>query len=386
MYSRVLISLITLLISAIIPCYGLGNQLPIVDNEIRYTDQELAFISSHGPWPSSPVGDPSNRYSGNVDAIALGQQLFSDPALSRNGTVSCATCHDPENAFVDHKAVATGLDQLDRNTPTVINSAAHRWFGWSGDSDSLWMQNIRPIVSPIEMDGAERPGHLFATQPCYGNAITKLTEISLKQLSDEQLLVLTAKVLAAYIETLNSPQTAFDRYRLGLLNRDKKATAAYPLDAKRGLKIFTGKGNCSICHFGPLFSNREFSDVGIAYFTPTGVDKGRYAGILNVQKSRFNLLGEYSDADDPDVGQQTRLLKKRHDSFGQFRVPGLRGIAQTAPYMHNGSIATLDDVVNHYSGLDMERLHTDGTSILKPLNLSESEAEQLVAFLRTLSF
>jgi cytochrome c peroxidase len=162
--------------------------------------------------------------------------------------------------------------------------------------------------------------------------------------------------------------------------------ARYPAAAQRGLAIFAGKGNCSLCHFGPHFSNGEFADTGVGFFAAPGrVDGGRLEGIKRLKASRYNLLGRFSDERSGAAAVGTRHVELQHRNFGEFRVPGLRNVALTAPYMHNGSLATLRDVVRHYSELNEERLHADGERILRRLNLSARESEDLALFLESLT-
>lgn len=368
-------------------CLGLvlffGYQASIA--EVVFSESELGFIESHGPWPPESVKDPSNLVSGNAEAISLGELLFFDTRLSRNRSISCATCHVPSNQFVDSRALAKGLAVGTRNTPTLLNLANQRWYGWSGGSDSLWMQNIRPIVSDLEMGGLDALRDTVLNDALYRDTLKKLFSVSVAEATDDEILVMTGKLLAAYIETLVTGQTEFDQFRAALLAGDTEAMASYPEAAKRGLKTFTGRGRCSICHFGPGFSNQEFAEIAIPYFTAQGVDKGRYQGINQVKSSRYNLLGPFNDSKDQQVSRKTRFLRSRHDSFGQFRIPGLRSVARTAPYMHNGSLPTLKEVVEHYSHINVDRLHTDGESILKPLNLSDQDAADLTAFLESLN-
>jgi cytochrome c peroxidase len=181
-----------------------------------------------------------------------------------------------------------------------------------------------------------------------------------------------------------SGRTPFDDFRDRL---EKGGTStSYPLPAQRGLRLFVGKGNCSVCHFGPQFTNGEFADTGVPFFIAPGkVDPGRQAGIEKLKASPFNLLGRYNDDRSGSSAVGTKHVQVQHRNFGEFRVPGLRGVAQTAPYMHNGSLATLEDVVRFYSELNEERLHADGEKILKPLKLSPGEVSDLVAFLQSLS-
>ncbi len=200
------------------------------------------------------------------------------------------------------------------------------------------------------------------------------------------MLVDVAKALAAFQETLMSGRTSFDAFRDALANNDTSAMARYPIAARRGLQLFVGRGNCSLCHFGPNFTNGEFHDVGIPFFAEPGrVDSGRFEGIRRLQASPFNRLGRYSDDASGASSLATRHVTSQHRNWGEFKVPSLRNVAQTAPYMHAGTHATLADVVRHYSELDENRLHADGERLLKPLRLSAEEIADLVAFLETLT-
>jgi len=358
-----------------------------------FDDDEVARILAHGPWPpapGSPPRDPSNRVSGNADAIEFGRRLFFDARLSANGAVACASCHLPGRGFTDGRARAEGLGRHDRNTQGLLDVGWQRWFGWDGGADSLWAAAVRPMLATHEMgatpamlarlvasDASLRAGHrtLFGEPP-----------------DDETLVADLAKAIAAYLGTLVSPRTAFDEFRDALERGDRQAAARYPLAAQRGLKIFVGRGNCTFCHFGPLFTNGEFHDVGIRFLVGPGrVDPGRHAGIRRLRSDRYNLASRFNDqpaaerAGLADTTLKTRTVALQHRNFGEWKVPGLRNLAATAPYMHDGSKAALRDVVLHYSELDENRLHADGEAILRPLRLREDEIGDLVAFLETLS-
>jgi cytochrome c peroxidase len=202
--------------------------------------------------------------------------------------------------------------------------------------------------------------------------------------NDEEVLVDVGKALAAFQETLVSGRTPFDDFRDALERGETKTS--YSLAAQRGLRIFVGKGNCSVCHFGPQFTNGEFADTGVPFFVAPGkVDPGRQAGIEKLRQNPFNLLGRFNDDRSGASAVKTKHVEVQHRNFGEFRVPGLRGVARTAPYMHNGSLATLADVVKFYSELNEERLHADGERILKPLRLTQAEIDDLVAFLESLT-
>ncbi len=350
-------------------------------SEVSFSKEETAKILQHGPWPPPARPDPSNRVSGKREAIAFGEKLFFEPRLSGTGSVLCATCHAPFRAFQDGRARGFGLAEVDRNTPSVINARFYRWYGWDGAHDSLWSQSVRPLLDSREMNAsaAHVAGvvrKIFSTE--YFGAFGRGVPVE-----DDDVLVDVGKALAAFQETLVSARTPFDRFRDALENnRDSD----YPAAAKRGLKIFIGRGNCSVCHVGPSFTNGEFADVGVKFFVAPGrVDSGRHAGIGKVKASPFNLLGRYNDDAKRTTAIGTRHVELQHRNFGEFRVPSLRNVALTAPYMHDGSLSGLREVVKHYSELDESRLHADGEKVLRPLKLTEQEVDDLVAFLETLS-
>ena len=344
---------------------------------VVFSENELKTILSHGPWPPAPRKDPTNRVSGKPEAIALGERLFFEPRLSGTGSVLCATCHVPFRHFQDARRRGFGLEEVDRNTPGLQNVGLYRWYGWDGGNDSLWAQSIRPLLdaremraTPAHVAGAVRKLFPKEYRAAFGREPPSL---------DEELLVDVGKALAAYQETLVTKRTPFDDFRDGL-------STDYPLAAQRGLRIFVGKGNCSVCHFGPQFTNGEFADTGVPFFAGKGrVDAGRHEGIKKVKASPYNLLGRFNDDAKRASATGTQHVDLQHRNFGEFRVPGLRNVALTAPYMHNGSLATLRDVVQHYSDIDEDRLHLDGEKVLRKLNLTPAEIDDLVAFLESLS-
>jgi cytochrome c peroxidase len=356
----------------------------VLSQALDFSEEERAKILLHGPWPPPLEPDPSNRVSGKPEAIALGEKLFFEPRLSGPGSVLCATCHAPFRAFQDGKARGFGLQEVDRNTLSVVDARFHRWFGWDGAQDSLWAQSIRPLLDPREMDASA--AHVAqVVRDIFPREYEKAFARSVPG-NDEAVLVDAGKALAAFQETLVSGRTAFDDFRDALENGDTERAARYPLNAQRGLRLFIGKGNCSVCHFGPQFTNGEFADTGMPFFAAPGrVDGGRHAGLKKLKDSRFNLLGRYNDDASKRTAVGTRHVQPQHRNFGEFRVPSLRGVPLTAPYMHNGSLATLRDVVGFYSELNEERLHADGERILRPLKLSQAETEDLVAFLESLT-
>lgn len=353
---------------------------------VTFTADERARVLAHGPWPPAVARDPGNHVSGNAAAIDLGRRLFSDSALSRSGYIGCVTCHQPDRALTDLRPRAHGMADVDRNTPTIANLRLQRWYGWGGTSDSLWMASIRPLLDARELDtDAAFIARRFSLNEDLSCRYRKVFGHAPDH-ADDALLVNVGKALAAFQETLVTQRTAFDAFRDALERNDRAATAQYPAAAQRGLKTFVGKGNCFVCHSGPNFSNGEFHDTGITFFVAPGkVDAGRHEGIRALRDSRFNLLGRFNDDASGKNSVATRHVVLEHRHWGEFRTPSLRNVAVTPPYMHNGSLPTLRDVIRHYSELDESRLHADGERILRRLSLSVQEIDDLVAFLETLT-
>lgn len=351
-------------------------------------------ILSHGPWPPPTAADRSNRLSGRPKAVRLGAVLFGDARLSVNAAISCQSCHQPQHGWSEARARSEGLQRLDRNAPGLLNARLQRWFGWDGANDSLWAASIRPILAHAEMAGsAAATAGLLRDDPPLACLARQIDPTS-AAMDDADLLVLAAKAMAAFQETLVSPRTAFDDFRDALAANDRIAMARYPAAAQRGLALFTGRGQCGSCHSGPNFSNGEFHDTGLPFFvgdagqppgTPRRVDPGRHGGIAQVKVNPFNLLSYYNDDPSAPAVIPVRHVAQLHRNWGEFKVPSLRNLLATAPYMHDGSKADLRAVIRHYSDLDEDRLHADGEAILKPLNLGDAEIADLLAFLESLS-
>ncbi len=353
--------------------------------DVLLTEDEIEQTLSFGPWPPSFQPDPSNRFSKDARAIKLGQALFNDPVLSVDGAFSCASCHDPEQAFTTPEARALGRDLLNRNTPSLRNLAGLRWYGWGGKSDNLWAASLHPIIEEQEMAHSAESLKIAISESTYIDDFEAIFG-HLQDQSPELFLVNTAKALSAYLETLATDRTIFDDFRDALERRDIAAAKEYPEAAQRGLQLFLGRGNCVFCHNGPRFSNNEFHDAGVPYFlNETEVDQGRFGGLNILLSSPYTLDGNWNDDPGKKGAWAVRNVRRSHSDFGIFRTPSLRGLGETAPYMHDGSMDDLDAVVRHYSEIDTERLHADGEAILSELNLTKQEITDLVAFLETLS-
>ncbi len=359
-----------------------GSRAELLD----FSTAEVARILRHGPWPPPFAADPSNRVSGQPEAAALGRALFFETRLAPDGTFSCASCHDPARAWSDGRPLSQGRVALSRNAPGLLDVRSRRWFGWDGGHDNLWAMSLRPILDPREFGGsaegiASRLRDDRALAACYARAFKREPA----DVDPQALAIDAAKALAAFQETLESRRSPFDDFRDALERGNVEAAARLPIAAQRGARLFVGRGQCAVCHLGPAFTNDEFHDIGIPFFTADGVDPGRHAGIKALRESPLTLLGRWNDDPARASGNTTRHVDPQHRNFGEFRVPSLRNVALTAPYMHNGSLATLTDAVRHYSDLDAERLHGDGDAILKPLKLLPAEIDDVRAFLDSLT-
>lgn len=360
---------------------------------VQFDAAEIKSIEAHGPWPLSMPFDSGNALSDQAWAEQLGELLFFDNRLSRESKVSCASCHVPQFGFADNLPVAIGAERGVRNTQGLLDVGLQRWFGWDGGADSLWAASMRPMLAEHEMAGSiPQLAAVLKQNNAFVQAI-KENHIPIEQdkgqlsdYSDAELVVIAAKSIASYTRTLQSGSTPFDLFRKALNEGDKLAQNDYPESAKRGLKLFLGEANCRACHFGANFSNGEFHDTGRPFFTAVGqVDPGRYTGIQRVRSDPYNLLGEFGGLASQADKNKTATVKLSQANWGQWRTPPLRNLKLTAPYMHDGSLATLRDVVDAYADIDPDRLHAAGESLLKPLNLTEQDRDDLVAFLLSLS-
>jgi cytochrome c peroxidase len=342
---------------------------------VTFTPAETARILAHGPWPQPKTRDPSNRGSGRPEAIALGERLFFSPRLSGNAGVLCASCHEPWRGYTDGRPRAFGLEAVDRNTPSVVNVRLHRWYGWDGANDTLWAQSIRPLLDPREMASSpDRIAALVRGDPELRGAFA--AAFGAPPADDEVVLAGVGKALAAYQETLDSGRAPFDDVRDALARADPEAAARYPAPAQRGLRIFIGRGNCASCHAGPNFTDGAFHAVDTASRRQNGApDAGRQDGIRKLLANRFNLLGRYGDDPSDARAAGTRAAAKEKNVAGAFRTPSLRDVALTAPYMHDGSLATLCEVAERHP-----EKRPGGRA-----SLSAAERSDLAAFLETLT-
>ncbi|MCA9244145.1 MAG: hypothetical protein KDA32_09335 [Phycisphaerales bacterium] len=393
------------------------------------TTEEREAALKLSPLPQLPP-DPTNKFADDDNAAALGRVLFFDKRLSADGTRSCATCHQPDKAFTDGRDISDSPIDHDRNTPTVLNAAYLRWLFSDGSADSLWAQALRPIESDREM--ASDRGHVaalvlndpdlrtayeavFGPPPTIGAIRNSAKSMDFHarppfvagerrdhaelrrvweglsnrdQLDISRVFANVGKAIEAYERRLVTGPSPFDEFIAGLRANDAKRMAAIPPDAIRGLKLFVGRANCVLCHSGPLLTDREFHNIGVPDRGSIQVDHpGRLAGIDVVLRDPFNGLGVFSDAVEGKHNDKLRYLGRPAHAAGAFKTPSLRNVALTAPYMRQGQFKTLEEVVRFYSTLDDAAAagHGHRETILRPLNLTEREQADLVAFLRSLT-
>ena len=276
--------------------------------------------------------------------IELGRFLFFDKRMSQDNTISCSTCHIPVLAFTDGQPVSTGIShqQGGRSAPTAINRGFSKVQFWDGRAPTLEAQSVGPLSNSIE--------HGF---PDNNAVVAKINQIKgYKKLftnafgTDTITIGHVGKAIASFQRTLISGNSPFDRFDY---NGEENAISE---SAKRGKKLFFDKARCNLCHFGTNFSDEKFHNIGIGW------------GGENLDVGRFNVTKDTKD-------------------MGAFKTPTLREISKTAPYMHDGRFATLEDVVEHYNAGGVKNPFLDNQII--PLNLTESDKRDLVEMLRTLN-
>ncbi len=348
--------------------------------------ETLRRARQHSPLPALPAS-PTNRWADDERAAILGQFLFFDRRLSANGEVSCSTCHDPELSFADGKQLAQGLEVGPRHTPSLWNVAYNRWFFWDGRADTLWSQALGPLESEVE-HGMSRVAiaALIRQDPDLRGAYEAVFGAlphSERPEDIDRLFVNVGKAMEAYERKLISRSSRFDRFIAEEESGSSEVNAALTSSELRGLSLFVGAANCRLCHAGPLFSDREFHDTRVPLLDGhRPPDSGRYGGIRSLLGAEFRGAGPFGD--DPEHSMPEPVL--RGETWGEFKTPTLRNVAKTGPYMHQGQLESLRDVVHFYSTLENARPpHDHGEVTMVPLELSASEIDDIVAFLGTLT-
>ena len=289
--------------------------------------------------PDNPITDAK---------AALGRRLFFDRLLSHDGSVSCATCHDPARAFADERPLAVGVFGRvgRRHSPSLVNRGFGRSQFWDGRAATLEALAVQPIPDPNEMDlSLDEAVARLAADESYRATFQTVFE---RPVSIEDV----ARALATYLRTIRSEDSPYDRFVFG----DPEALTA---QQQLGLRIFRSKARCIICHGEPTFTDEVFQNTGVAWRVDSETAVGTYQ-----DQGRFQVTGLERDR-------------------GKFKTPTLREVARTAPYMHDGSLATLADVIEFYN--TGGRSNPNMFPLVRPLNLLPDEKQALVAFLESLS-
>ncbi len=361
------------------------------------------------PLPS----DPSNAVGDDPAAVVLGHSLFFDGGLSSEGAVSCSSCHVPELYFTDGKVRANVRGaNTPRHTPTIVGIGYSDWFYWDGRKDSQWAQALAPQEAAIE-HGGNRNAHaryvldnyrsqyeaLFGPAPdLYDEARFPLNaapvdDVTLHTAWDEmaeadqnavnRVFANIGKSIAAYSRRILPGRSRFDDYAAAVVANDQDRMAeVFSEEEAAGLRLFIGDGQCTDCHNGPLFTNGTFHNIGLPLPQGDRFDQGRSLGTLQVAEDEFNCLGAYSDAGEDGCVELRFIKLEGEELVGAFKVPGLRNVANTAPYMHNGIFADLDEVMRHYNHAPPA---FPGHSDLVPLAFTAEQSAALKAFLMTLN-
>ena len=380
------------------------------NEEARWSDAELKqlrslWIGNLGP----PPADPTNASADDPKAAALGEKLFNDAKLSRNGKVSCATCHMPERGFVDTLPVGEGVAKGNRRTMPIAPAVYSPWQFWDGRADSLWAQALGPIENPVEhgftrveVADAVRRDHRVAYESVFGplpveverlrspraasplgSAQEKAAWNALDAATQEavnRVFANVGKAIAAFERNQNLKPSRFDAYVEQVVNLGSRPSALGD-DEIAGLRLFIGKGQCAQCHNGPLLTNNGFANTGVPKRGGLPEDLGRASGVKLALADPFNCRGKHSDAQGDACAELDFVVADSPEQLRAYKVPSLRGVAQRAPFMHAGQFATLSQVLDHYSRAPKAPA---GHSELKPRNFTAQEKRQLLAFLRSL--
>ncbi len=410
---------------------GLASTNVACSKKKDFDDKELAAIQSLSPLPDTPVADPSNAYADDVDAATLGQMFFfetgwggvlkTDSYRGKAGDpakINCASCHVPQTWFqeADGFRNSIGTVKTPWNNLTLVNVGFNEWPYWTGRKDNYWSQ----AAAAVEHDlGGSRLSVAHVLYAKYRDEYNALFDPDLdpdldvaspsadrfpptgrpKMSPDDEdgawemmdaadqdaitrVMANVGKSIHAFTRTIISRDAPFDRFVAG---EDDAISAS----AKRGLKLFIGDALCADCHAGPTFSDYEFHNLGVPQLGDADLgipdeDTGFFKGLQMSQKGSFTTTGPYSD--DPYKGKFADSDPMDESHMGQFRTQPLRNIAKTGPFMHAGQLETLKDVVIFYNeGGGAQGFAGTKDDRIQPLDLSDKDIDDLVAFLETLT-
>lgn len=340
-----------------------------------------------GSLPDIPP-DLSNAVGDSASAADLGHRLFFDTRLSANGKIACVSCHLPERAFTDGRKLAQGVGRGTRNAPTIIGAAYSPWLFWDGRRDNLWSQAMDPFEDSVE-HGTTRAKVLAVVRddPDYRRRYTALfgpLPIAGDKEETDRAFSNLGKAIAAYERAILPGPAKFDRYVEAVLkNREPAANDRLNVEELAGLKIFisANQAQCIRCHNGPMFTDRDFHNIGSQIQGADKMETGRAKGIVAALADRNNCLGRFSDAPEESCAELRFAKRRGAELMGAFKTPTLRFLPRTGPYFHAGQIDNLNDVLWHYRD---KPIATVGTSELQDLTMGDAEFQQIEAFLGTL--
>jgi cytochrome c peroxidase len=392
--------------------------------------------------------------------VSFGKKLFFDTRMSRNGNVSCATCHTPERAFTDGKALAFGLSEGTKNTPTVVNTHAMTWFFHNGRAPTLTTQALGPIENSLE-HGFSREGVFDLVMNHYKDEYTSIygrvsstdskstvphaiepNNPASKSISPKVLAFILASIgdkvflsdvlsaaqsqkrqpiailedhfrldfssqksdhsptaevfanvgdaIATFEKQIRSNKSPFDMFIEQTTTSPESPPefiAGFGTPEFEGMKIFFGKGGCHFCHAGPYFTDQQFHNIGLSQPPGQTLDLGRITGLLVAQNQEFGCNSKLIQETDAQGCTELKFANTENFDFvGAFKTPGLRHVAETAPYGHDGRFQTLREIINHYNNPgDVTPAVGHRSPLVRKLHLRETEIQNLESFLQSLS-
>lgn len=369
-------------ITGLLACAQSADKPPANSAEANSQAEPAA---AHNQLGLPPVPIPANNPQSPAK-IALGDKLFHDARFSVDGTVSCSKCHNEKQAFTDGMQFSLGHHGLTgtRNAPTVVNAAFYQSQFWDGREPDLESQSKQPLINPVEHGLASHQPVLDIVRqdPVYSAAFKSVFGVDAKQVTMDHV----AKAIASFERTLISANSPFDRYYFN------NETAAMTDAQIRGFKLFIDQGRCVSCHVieqdQAVFSDSRFHNIGI--------------GINNIQEDVPRLAKAFLEAKNKGGDVDVMVLTDKKSSelgrfavtdelnqLGAFKTPTLRNIDLTAPYMHDGSLKTLRDVVVHYNNGGVskagDKVNPYLSGGIRPLNLTDPQIDDLVAFMQALT-
>ena len=345
----------------------------------------LASIAHAAPLGLPEVPVPADNPQ-TADKIKLGDKLFHDTRFSTTGEVSCSTCHARDKGFTDNLRVSEGINKLTgtRNAPTVINAAYMQTQFWDGREPDLEGQSKQPPLNPVEMglQDYEPILKIVRSDPEYTRQFKKVFGQSVNDITIDHV----AKAIAAFERTVIAGNSPFDRHQYG------GETEALNKSQQRGLAVFLGKGRCVSCHrieqTTALFIDNRFHNIGIGFKRMQGKEAATAAELIRAKRQGADVdITVLTQENMSELGRFA--VTENPTEIGAFKTPTLRNIEVTQPYMHDGSLKTLEDVVTFYNngGREKEKdpLSPFMSGGIKPLDLTEDEQTDLVAFLKALT-